>query len=112
MTRALAALGVPGKRFLRFPVSWLPRTPPTGGSAAPGSRKIVASLLLAFTLVVQSGAVAGAAPVRYEAEAATCTGTIDIANPSSWTAPRYFYAGGMPQIIRDNIGSGTGWTSG
>jgi hypothetical protein len=29
----------------------------------------------------------------------------DIGNPSGWTAPKGFY-GGMPQIIRDNIGSG------
>ncbi len=32
--------------------------------------------------------------------------TTDISNPSSWSAPRRFYANGMPQIIRDNIGSG------
>lgn len=31
--------------------------------------------------------------------------TTDIANPQSWTAPRYFYSG-MPQIIKDNIGGG------
>ncbi|MCZ7421114.1 non-reducing end alpha-L-arabinofuranosidase family hydrolase [Verrucosispora sp. WMMA2044] len=30
----------------------------------------------------------------------------DISNPRGWTAPRRFYAGGMPQIIRDNIGNG------
>ncbi|GAA0255008.1 hypothetical protein GCM10010492_64740 [Saccharothrix mutabilis subsp. mutabilis] len=30
----------------------------------------------------------------------------DIANPATWSAPRNFYAGGMPQIIRDNIGNG------
>ncbi|MBB5800293.1 endo-1,4-beta-xylanase [Saccharothrix ecbatanensis] len=29
----------------------------------------------------------------------------DIANPAGWTAPKGFY-GGMPQIIRDNIGNG------
>jgi len=29
----------------------------------------------------------------------------DIGNPAGWTAPRGFY-GGMPQIIRDNIGGG------
>ncbi len=32
--------------------------------------------------------------------------TTDIANPQSWTTPQFFYAGGMPQIIRDNIGNG------
>jgi hypothetical protein len=32
--------------------------------------------------------------------------TSDIANPGSWSAPKRFYANGMPQIIRDNIGSG------
>jgi hypothetical protein len=32
--------------------------------------------------------------------------TTTIADPASWTAPKTFYAGGMPQIIRDNIGSG------
>lgn len=32
--------------------------------------------------------------------------TADIANPASWTAPKKFYAEGMPQIIKDNIGSG------
>lgn len=32
--------------------------------------------------------------------------TTDISNPSSWTAPKKFYANGMPQIIKDNIGSG------
>ncbi|MFI9816372.1 non-reducing end alpha-L-arabinofuranosidase family hydrolase [Saccharothrix variisporea] len=32
--------------------------------------------------------------------------TTDISNPSSWSAPKNFYAGGMPQIIRDNIGNG------
>ncbi|XVV00504.1 non-reducing end alpha-L-arabinofuranosidase family hydrolase [Actinosynnema sp. CA-248983] len=32
--------------------------------------------------------------------------TTDIANPASWSAPRNFYANGMPQIIRDNIGNG------
>jgi len=32
--------------------------------------------------------------------------TTNIANPQSWTAPKNFYADGMPQIIRDNIGSG------
>ncbi|MEU4766004.1 non-reducing end alpha-L-arabinofuranosidase family hydrolase [Actinosynnema sp. NPDC023794] len=32
--------------------------------------------------------------------------TADIANPQSWSAPKKFYANGMPQIIRDNIGSG------
>jgi hypothetical protein len=32
--------------------------------------------------------------------------TGDIANPASWTAPKKFYANGMPQIIKDNIGSG------
>ncbi|WP_083268487.1 non-reducing end alpha-L-arabinofuranosidase family hydrolase [Lentzea guizhouensis] len=32
--------------------------------------------------------------------------TTDIANPSSWSAPKNFYANGMPQIIRDNIGNG------
>ncbi len=32
--------------------------------------------------------------------------TADIANPKSWTAPKKFYANGMPQIIKDNIGSG------
>ncbi|WP_394813946.1 non-reducing end alpha-L-arabinofuranosidase family hydrolase [Streptomyces litchfieldiae] len=32
--------------------------------------------------------------------------TSDISNPQSWSAPRYFYSGGMPQIIRDNIGDG------
>ncbi|WP_309115395.1 non-reducing end alpha-L-arabinofuranosidase family hydrolase [Saccharothrix sp.] len=30
----------------------------------------------------------------------------DIANPATWSAPRGFYANGMPQIIRDNIGNG------
>jgi hypothetical protein len=29
----------------------------------------------------------------------------DISNPNGWTAPRHFYSG-MPDIIRDNIGSG------
>ncbi|NNN33460.1 glycoside hydrolase [Streptomyces sp. S3(2020)] len=32
--------------------------------------------------------------------------TTNIADPASWTAPRKFYANGMPQIIKDNIGSG------
>lgn len=32
--------------------------------------------------------------------------TTNISNPASWSAPRKFYADGMPQIIRDNIGSG------
>ncbi|ONI80087.1 glycoside hydrolase [Saccharothrix sp. ALI-22-I] len=32
--------------------------------------------------------------------------TTDIANPRSWSAPKKFYANGMPQIIRDNIGAG------
>ncbi|GAA2694932.1 MULTISPECIES: non-reducing end alpha-L-arabinofuranosidase family hydrolase [Actinosynnema] len=32
--------------------------------------------------------------------------TADIENPASWSAPRNFYANGMPQIIRDNIGNG------
>ncbi|MGX7673941.1 non-reducing end alpha-L-arabinofuranosidase family hydrolase [Plantactinospora sp. DSM 117369] len=32
--------------------------------------------------------------------------TSDISNPQSWTAPQRFYPGGMPQIIRDNIGNG------
>lgn len=32
--------------------------------------------------------------------------TTDISNPRSWTAPKKFYANGMPQIIKDNIGSG------
>lgn len=32
--------------------------------------------------------------------------TTDISNPRSWTAPKYFYANGMPQIIKDNIGGG------
>ncbi|GGW83204.1 hypothetical protein GCM10010383_09690 [Streptomyces lomondensis] len=32
--------------------------------------------------------------------------TADISNPRSWTAPKKMYANGMPQIIRDNIGSG------
>ncbi|WP_267897451.1 non-reducing end alpha-L-arabinofuranosidase family hydrolase [Micromonospora deserti] len=32
--------------------------------------------------------------------------TTDISNPQSWTAPQRFYPNGMPQIIRDNIGSG------
>jgi len=30
----------------------------------------------------------------------------DISNPQGWTAQQRFYTGGMPQIIRDNIGSG------
>ena len=30
----------------------------------------------------------------------------DVGNPQGWSAPRNFYAGGMPQIIRDNIGNG------
>jgi hypothetical protein len=30
----------------------------------------------------------------------------DISNPAGWTAPVRVYAGGMPQIIRDNIGAG------
>ncbi|SMD27535.1 non-reducing end alpha-L-arabinofuranosidase family hydrolase [Kibdelosporangium aridum] len=32
--------------------------------------------------------------------------TSDIANPRSWSAPKNFYANGMPQIIKDNIGNG------
>lgn len=32
--------------------------------------------------------------------------TTDISDPRSWSAPRHFYANGMPQIIRDNIGNG------
>ena len=32
--------------------------------------------------------------------------TTDISNPSSWSTPKNFYANGMPQIIRDNIGNG------
>lgn len=32
--------------------------------------------------------------------------TTDIANPASWTAPKKFYADGMPQIVKDNIGTG------
>jgi endo-1,4-beta-xylanase len=30
----------------------------------------------------------------------------DVGNPRGWSAPKNFYAGGMPQIIRDNIGNG------
>jgi hypothetical protein len=30
----------------------------------------------------------------------------DISNPRTWSAPKKFYANGMPQIIKDNIGSG------
>jgi len=32
--------------------------------------------------------------------------TTDISNPQSWSAPQRFYAEGMPQIVRDNIGGG------
>ncbi|KOU55676.1 glycoside hydrolase [Streptomyces sp. MMG1533] len=32
--------------------------------------------------------------------------TTDIGNPGSWSAPKKFYSAGMPQIIKDNIGSG------
>jgi hypothetical protein len=32
--------------------------------------------------------------------------TTDISNPKSWSAPKKFYSGGMPQIIKDNIGNG------
>lgn len=32
--------------------------------------------------------------------------TTDISNPRSWSAPKKFYANGMPQIVKDNIGSG------
>ncbi|SFR05479.1 Cellulose binding domain-containing protein [Lentzea waywayandensis] len=32
--------------------------------------------------------------------------TSDISNPASWSTPKNFYANGMPQIIRDNIGNG------
>jgi len=32
--------------------------------------------------------------------------TADIADPSTWSAPKKFYADGMPQIIKDNIGGG------
>lgn len=32
--------------------------------------------------------------------------TSDISRPETWSTPRYFYAGGMPDIIRQNIGSG------
>ncbi|SMC93108.1 non-reducing end alpha-L-arabinofuranosidase family hydrolase [Lentzea albidocapillata] len=32
--------------------------------------------------------------------------TTDIADPASWSTPKNFYANGMPQIIRDNIGNG------
>ncbi|MFI6094631.1 non-reducing end alpha-L-arabinofuranosidase family hydrolase [Lentzea sp. NPDC051213] len=32
--------------------------------------------------------------------------TSDISNPRSWSAPKKFYANGMPQIIKDNIGNG------
>lgn len=32
--------------------------------------------------------------------------TTDISNPRSWSTPKHFYANGMPQIIRDNIGNG------
>jgi endo-1,4-beta-xylanase len=32
--------------------------------------------------------------------------TTDIANPASWSTPKNFYANGMPQIIKDNIGNG------
>ncbi|WP_052684744.1 non-reducing end alpha-L-arabinofuranosidase family hydrolase [Lentzea aerocolonigenes] len=32
--------------------------------------------------------------------------TTDISDPKSWTAPKSFYANGMPQIIKDNIGKG------
>lgn len=34
--------------------------------------------------------------------------TTDISNPSSWSAPRKFYANGMPQIIDDNR-NGSHW---
>ncbi|MBP2335526.1 endo-1,4-beta-xylanase [Saccharothrix coeruleofusca] len=30
----------------------------------------------------------------------------DIANPQGWSAPKNFYADGMPKIIQDNIGDG------
>lgn len=32
--------------------------------------------------------------------------TTDISDPKSWSAPKSFYANGMPQIIKDNIGGG------
>jgi hypothetical protein len=32
--------------------------------------------------------------------------TTNIGDPRSWTAPQRFYANGMPQIVRDNIGAG------
>ena len=32
--------------------------------------------------------------------------TTDISRPETWSAPKNFYANGMPQIIRDNIGNG------
>ncbi|MGW0519207.1 non-reducing end alpha-L-arabinofuranosidase family hydrolase [Crossiella sp. NPDC003009] len=32
--------------------------------------------------------------------------TRDIGDPRSWSAPKKFYANGMPQIIKDNIGNG------
>ncbi|GAA1295994.1 non-reducing end alpha-L-arabinofuranosidase family hydrolase [Saccharothrix xinjiangensis] len=32
--------------------------------------------------------------------------TEDISDPRSWSAPKDFYANGMPRIIRDNIGDG------
>jgi len=41
----------------------------------------------------------------YQTGNASFSTNADISNPNGWTAPRHFYSG-MPQIIRDNIGSG------
>jgi hypothetical protein len=75
------------------PLTYLDQTPVgTGYKAAPQVFYFAPQNL--WYLVYQTGS-----------NAAYST-TTNIANPQSWTAPKNFYAGGMPQIIRDNIGSG------
>ena len=75
------------------PLTYLDQTPiGTGYKAAPQVFYFAPQNL--WYLVYQTGS-----------NAAYST-TTNIANPQSWTAPKTFYASGMPQIIRDNIGSG------
>lgn len=75
------------------PLTYLDQTPiGTGYKAAPQAFYFAPQGL--WYLVYQTGS-----------NAAYST-TTNIANPQSWTAPKNFYAGGMPQIIRDNIGNG------
>jgi endo-1,4-beta-xylanase len=41
----------------------------------------------------------------YQTGNASYSTNADISNPNGWSAPKHFYSG-MPQIIKDNIGSG------